>query len=61
MNKEQLEKMKSALQESVKPDGLGLGLSIILAIAEKYRARIDFEQLEPQGLQIFITFPKQQK
>ena len=53
--------MKSALQESVKPDGLGLGLSIILAIAEKYRARIDFEQLELQGLQIFITFPKQQK
>ena len=53
--------MKSALQESVKPDGLGLGLSIILAIAEKYRARIDFEQLEPQGLQIFITFHKQQK
>lgn len=61
ISSEQLEKMKSALQESVKPDGLGLGLSIILAIAEKYRARIDFEQLEPQGLQIFITFPKQQK
>lgn len=59
ISSEKLEKMKSALQESVKPDGLGLGLSIILAIAEKYRAKIDFEQLEPQGLQISITFPKQ--
>ncbi|WP_308513867.1 HAMP domain-containing sensor histidine kinase [uncultured Turicimonas sp.] len=59
ISSEKLEKMKSALQESVKPDGLGLGLSIILAIAEKYRAKIDFEQLEPQGLQISITFPEQ--
>lgn len=52
--------MKSALQESVKPDGLGLGLSIILAIAEN-TDRIDFEQLEPQRPSDFITFPKQQK
>ncbi len=60
ISKEKLEKMRSALQESVKSDGLGLGLSIILAIVEKYRAKIYFEQLEPQGLNISVTFQKLQ-
>lgn len=56
ISKDVLSRMKSALQTSLKPDGLGLGLMIVFAIAERHKAHIDFHQLEPQGLEIQISF-----
>lgn len=54
-----LERMRNALQTSLKSDGLGLGLMIVLAIVERHRAQIQFQRLLPQGLRIELTFKKQ--
>lgn len=46
---EQFQRLSQPL-ESGKPEGLGLGLSIIKGILESYGGRLAFEQLHPQGL-----------
>jgi len=56
VSKDVLERMKGALQASLKPDGLGLGLMIVFAITERHKAHLEFHQLEPQGLEIQISF-----
>ncbi len=53
-----LVRMKNSLQSSLKIDGLGLGLMIVLAIVERHRAQIHFLKRKPQGLEIAITFKK---
>lgn len=55
---EKLQKMRSALQETVKAEGLGLGLSIVMGIAEKYSGKIQFEQLPKNGLKVSVVFKK---
>ena len=47
---EVLERMKKALQNSLKADGLGLGLKIVFAIAERHRVELKFSRVDPQGL-----------
>lgn len=58
IKKEKLESMRKALQESIKTEGLGLGLTIILGISEKYNGTVEFEQLEPQGIRVTVSFRK---
>lgn len=58
ISSDQLQKMKAALQETVKPEGLGLGLSIVMGIAEKYSGRVHFEQLPKSGLRVSVVFKK---
>lgn len=55
---EVLERMKKALQNSLKADGLGLGLKIVFAIAERHRVELKFSRVEPQGLRAEIRFKK---
>lgn len=55
---EVLEHMKKALQNSLKADGLGLGLKIVFAIAERHRAELKFSRVDPQGLRAEIRFKK---
>lgn len=55
---EVLERMKKALQNSLKADGLGLGLKIVFAIAERHRAELKFSRVDPQGLRAEIRFKK---
>ena len=55
---EVLERMKKALQNSLKADGLGLGLKIVFAIAERHRVELKFSRVEPQGLRAEIHFKK---
>ncbi len=51
-----VERMRRALQASIKTDGLGLGLMIVHAIIERHRADINIQQLKPQGISISVTF-----
>ena len=51
-----VERMRRALQASIKTDGLGLGLMIVHAIIERHRAEINIQQLRPQGISISVTF-----
>ena len=55
---EVLKRMKKALQNSLKADGLGLGLKIVFAIAERHRAELKFSRVDPQGLRAEIRFKK---
>ena len=55
---EVLERMKKALQNSLKADGLGLGLKIVFAIAERHRVELKFSRVDPQGLRAEIHFKK---
>ena len=55
---EVLERMKKALQNSLKADGLGLGLKIVFAIAERHRVELTFSRVDPQGLRAEIHFKK---
>ena len=50
--------MKKALQNSLKADGLGLGLKIVFAIAERHRVELKFSRVDPQGLRAEIRFKK---
>ena len=52
--------MRKALQESIKAEGLGLGLTIILGISEKYDGAVEFEQREPQGIRVTVSFQKRE-
>lgn len=38
------------LGDSVKPDGLGIGLSLVRGIADKHGGRLDFERLPDRGI-----------
>ena len=60
IKKEKLESMRKALQESIKAEGLGLGLTIILGISEKYDGAVEFEQREPQGIRVTVSFQKRE-
>ncbi len=60
IKKEKLESMRKALQESIKAEGLGLGLTIILGIGEKYDGAVEFEQREPQGIRVTVSFQKRE-
>ena len=42
--------------ESVKPDGLGLGLSIVRGIADSHGASIDFHAKPEGGVEVNVTF-----
>ena len=53
LTQEQIENLRHPLQTS-KKDGLGLGLSIIRAIAERHRGSVRIEAGEPCGLSIVI-------
>lgn len=55
---ETIEDMRKALQASLKSEGLGLGLMIVLAIAERHSASFDIERILPQGLKMKFVFPK---
>ena len=55
---EVLERMKKALQNSLKADGLGLGLKIVFAIAERHRVELTFSRVDPQGLRAEIHFKR---
>lgn len=55
---EVLERMKKALQNSLKADGLGLGLKIVFAIAERHRVELNFSRVDPKGLRAEIRFKK---
>ena len=47
-----------SLGESVKPEGLGLGLSIIRGIADHFGADIQFRRRPAGGLKVSIFFVK---
>ncbi|MBS4845629.1 MAG: PhnD/SsuA/transferrin family substrate-binding protein [Burkholderiales bacterium] len=53
LTQEQITNLRHPLQTS-KIDGLGLGLSIIRAIAERHRGSVRIEAAEPSGLSIVI-------
>ena len=42
---------------SDKPEGLGLGLSIVRALLEKHAGRIAFAPGDPTGLRVTVTLP----
>ena len=58
---EVIENMKQALQASLKSDGLGLGLMIVMAIAERHRAVFDIKRGSSEGLVMQFIFPKDTK
>lgn len=39
------------------PDGSGLGLPIAMAVAQRHGATLAFEDREPQGTRVVVTFP----
>ncbi len=47
---------KSAL--TTKPDGLGLGLTIVVALAEKHAGHLEFERKQPQGLKVTLVIKR---
>lgn len=49
-----LMKMRGALLESVKEDGLGLGLTIVYGIAEHHNASVEIKRSKPCGLEIRV-------
>ena len=58
---EVIENMRQALQASLKSDGLGLGLMIVMAIAERHRAVFDIKRGSSEGLVMQFIFPKDTK
>lgn len=54
---ELLEELSSEI-ESSKPEGLGLGLSIVRMLLESHRAKIFFEKNKPSGLKVIIKFQR---
>lgn len=53
---EKLEDMKKNMLQSVKADGLGLGLMIVYAIVERHKSRIDISRIKPHGLKTSVYF-----
>lgn len=45
-----------SISESVKPEGLGLGLAIVRNIVDEHGANLTIQRLEPCGLRVSVTF-----
>lgn len=45
----------TTMMQSVKPEGLGMGLSIVRGIADSHGAELTFERAEPSGLRVMLT------
>ena len=56
VSEELLQQMKTPLK-SLKPEGLGLGLSIVQAIVTRYFGKLLIERAEPRGLVFRMRFP----
>lgn len=54
LSDEQLERLTTMMQ-SVKPEGLGMGLSIVRGIADSHGAELAFEKGSPSGLRVLLT------
>lgn len=52
---EELERLTKMMQ-SVKPEGLGMGLSIVRGIADSHGAELDFRRGDTCGLKVTVTF-----
>ena len=52
---EELERLTKMMQ-SVKPEGLGMGLSIVRGIADSHGAELDFRRGDTCGLKVMVTF-----
>ena len=50
----ELERLTTMMQ-SVKPEGLGLGLSIVRGIADSHGGELEFKKAEPNGLVVLFT------
>ena len=46
------------VSESIKPDGLGLGLAIVRNIADEHGAVLHIERLNPCGIEVSLAFPR---
>lgn len=54
VSEEVLNKMRRALLESVKENGLGLGLTIVYGIAERHNASVEIRRSDPCGLAVRV-------
>lgn len=50
--------MKKALQNSLKADGLGLGLKIVFAIAERHRVELKFSRVDRKACALKFTLKR---
>lgn len=54
LSEQALERLTTMMQ-SVKPEGLGMGLSIVRGIADSHGAELAFERGSPSGLRVIMT------
>ena len=54
LSDEQLQRLATMMQ-SVKPEGLGMGLSIVRGIADSHGAELEFKKGAQAGLVVFFT------
>lgn len=48
----------TAVSESVKPEGLGLGLAIVRNIADEHGASFHVRRIQPSGIAVSLIFPR---
>ena len=59
LSDESMRRLSETVLQSEKPEGLGLGLSIVRMLVEEHNGTVRFERADPTGLRVVISLPEE--
>lgn len=59
LSDESMRRLSETVLQSEKPEGLGLGLSIVRMLVEEHNGTVRFERAAPTGLRVVISLPEE--